>query len=103
MNTELTRCPYCGLLGPDYDEAPAPSDYCHHEPYMDPLRFGFEHWYTHEYMSNLDGPGAWDADRNCYSELPVHMAWCAWRAAYYKRDTYWQARAQEIFNAFSGL
>lgn len=25
-----TRCPWCGLRGPDYAESPIPSDYCDH-------------------------------------------------------------------------
>jgi hypothetical protein len=28
----LSRCPWCGLLGPDFDESPMPSDYCGHDP-----------------------------------------------------------------------
>lgn len=27
----LARCPWCGLLGPDFDESPRPSDICHHD------------------------------------------------------------------------
>lgn len=41
----------------------------------------FEAWLENDYMSGLDGPGEWDAERNCYVQLPVHMAWCAFRAA----------------------
>ena len=41
----------------------------------------FEAWFEHDYMAGLDGPGEWDAERNCYMQLPVHMAWCAYRAA----------------------
>lgn len=28
----LSRCPWCGALGPDFDESPMPSDYCGHDP-----------------------------------------------------------------------
>lgn len=27
-----TKCPWCGMSGPDYDESPMPSDICHHDP-----------------------------------------------------------------------
>ena len=31
--TENTsRCPHCGTSGVDFDESPAPSDYCGHDP-----------------------------------------------------------------------
>lgn len=27
-----TRCPWCGLSGPDFNESPRPADYCEHDP-----------------------------------------------------------------------
>lgn len=27
----LSQCPWCGTIGPDFDESPAPSDYCGHD------------------------------------------------------------------------
>ena len=42
----------------------------------------FEHWYEHEFMGGLDGPGEWDVERNCYVQFPVHMAWKGYQAAY---------------------
>jgi len=30
--SEPTRCPWCGAMGVDFDENPAPSDYCGHDP-----------------------------------------------------------------------
>jgi hypothetical protein len=29
---EVTRCPWCGVAGLDFDESPRPSDVCHHDP-----------------------------------------------------------------------
>lgn len=46
------------------------------------MREEFEHWYEHEFMAGLDGPGEWDVERNCYVQLPVHMAWKGYQAAY---------------------
>lgn len=46
------------------------------------MRAEFEHWYEHEFMGGLDGPGEWDVERNCYVQLPVHMAWKGYQAAY---------------------
>lgn len=28
----LSRCPWCGARGVDFDESPRPSDYCGHDP-----------------------------------------------------------------------
>lgn len=28
---EPTKCPWCGVTGPDFDESEKPSDYCHHD------------------------------------------------------------------------
>lgn len=29
---ESAACPWCGAKGPNFDESPRPSDYCHHDP-----------------------------------------------------------------------
>jgi hypothetical protein len=46
----------------------------------DRLRKEFEFWFEHVFMDGMDGPGEFDAERNCYVAHPVHMAWKGYQA-----------------------
>lgn len=32
VDESITKCPWCGASGPNFDESPMPSDYCGHDP-----------------------------------------------------------------------
>lgn len=43
-------------------------------------RAAFEAWFQYDFMDDMDVPGEWDAERNCYVSFQTHMAWKGWQA-----------------------
>jgi hypothetical protein len=48
---------------------------------MSTLREDFEAFMRDGYFGGIADAGPWDEARNCYVELPTHMAWKGYQAA----------------------